>query len=83
MAEKTAIEKSNPKYGMLQRMGFCLSGVGQNLGTSGLSQAKMLAPSAKDFLDSRNMSYKYEEEGEGGGGGGGKEQQREEEERTI
>ena len=33
MAEKLSIIDADPRYGMIQRMGFCLNGVGMNLGT--------------------------------------------------
>ena len=60
MAEKCQITKSSASYGMIQRMGFCLNGVGQNLGTGGISQAKLLAPSAKKYLEKRGLSLTYD-----------------------
>ena len=43
MAEKLSIIDADARYGMIQRMGFCLNGVGMNLGTGGISQAKVRA----------------------------------------
>ena len=60
MAEKCQITKSSASFGMIQRMGFCLNGVGQNLGTGGISQAKLLAPSARKYLEKRGLSFTYD-----------------------
>ena len=58
LLDKINITKTDAKYGMLQRSGFCLSGVGQQVGVGGISTAKMLRPAAERFLLSRGYSIR-------------------------
>ena len=62
MSELFEIASFNAEYAMVQRLGFCLNGVGQNLGTGGISQAKLFSPSAAAFLRRRGLSRTYDEE---------------------
>ena len=62
MSEIFQIDSCRAEYSMVQRLGFCLNGVGQNLGTGGISQAKLFRPAAERFLAKRGLSATYDAE---------------------